>query len=173
MVTSIHRHLWYLSEELVPLALCDRDTPGTEKAAIVRAMLAAGRPQHFPPQKPLIKTNLLDTQQALTVDVRLHEFAGERSWLMFERMDLSTDWMQNPPSDWPGSPHYMVFKNLVDKLEVVNDCAESVKDVTEFINYAKDPARLDRVMMVVNHHRQLLDFSNLSKAQMDNMDDFL
>jgi len=28
-------------------------------------------------------------------------------------------------------------------------------------------------MMVVNHHRQILDFDNLTKAQMDNMDDFL
>ena len=53
---------------------------------------------------------------------------------------------------------FMVFKERVDKLHVVNDCAErSVKDVTEFINYAKDAARLDRVMMVVNHHRQILD----------------
>ena len=93
---------------------------------------------------------------------------------MFECMDLSTDWMQNPPSDWPGSPHYRVFKDLVDSLHVVNDCAErSVKDVTEFINYAKEPARLDRVMMVVNHHHQLLDFDNLTKTQMDTMDDFL
>jgi hypothetical protein len=81
--------------------------------------------------------------------------------------------MQSPPSDWPGSPHCRVFKYLVDSLDVVNDCAESsVKDVTEFINYAKDRAWLDRVMMVVNYHHQLLDFKNLSKAQMDNMDDF-
>ena len=68
----------------------------------------------------------------------------------------------------------MVFKEIVDKLHVVNDCADrSVKDVTEFINYANDPAGLDRVMMVVNHHRQILDFDNLTKAQMDNMDNFL
>jgi hypothetical protein len=60
-------------------------------AVIFRAMLAAGRPQHFPPQKPVMKTNLLDTQQALMVDARMHEFAGKCSWLMFECMDLSTD----------------------------------------------------------------------------------
>jgi len=28
-------------------------------------------------------------------------------------------------------------------------------------------------MKVVNHHPQILDFVNLTKAQIDNMDDFL
>ena len=69
-------------------------------------------------------------------------------------MDIDTIWMQHQPSDWPASPAFMVFKEIVDNLHVVNDCADrSVKDVTEFINYANDPAGLDRVMMVVNHHR--------------------
>lgn len=137
-------------------------------------MLTAGRPQYFQPQKPAMKIDILHRQPPLAGDIGLYEFVGERSWLMFDRMDIDTAWMQHPPSDWPASPAFMVFKERVDQLHVVNDCAErSVKDVTEFINYAKDPARLDRIMMVVNHHRQILDLDHLTKAQMDNMDDFL
>jgi hypothetical protein len=72
------------------------------------------------------------------------------------------------------SPAFVRFKNLVDSLEVVNDCAErAIKDVTEFVNYSRDADRCDRVPMVVNHHRQLLDFSHLTKQQMDNMDNFI
>ena len=135
----------------------------------MRHMLEAGRPQNFPPQKPEMKAHLLNNE-----DVELHSFVGERSWLLFERMNVDTEWMQLPPSDWTGDPSYMAFKDDVDSLNVVNDCAErSVKDVTEFINYAKDLDSRDRVMMMVNHHRQLIDFENLTKAQMDNMDDFL
>ena len=172
MFASIGRHLWYLSEELVPLSLCDRGTPDPEKEAIVRVMLEAGRPQQFPPQKPIMKKHLLDNHRRDVV--KLHEFAGERSWLIFELLNINADWMQLPPSSWAGSQSFVRFKNLVDSLEVVNDCAErSVKDVTEFINYGKDHGRRDRVKIVVNHHRQLLDFQNLKKHQMDNMDDFL
>ena len=55
------------------------------------------------------------------------------------------------------SPALMQSKETVDKLHAVNDCPKrSVKDVAEFINYAKDPARLDRVMMAIDHHRQIL-----------------
>ena len=57
---------------------------------------------------------------------------------------------------------------------MVNDCAErSIKDVTEFVNYSKDADSRDRVMMVVNHHRQLLDFQHLTKQQIDDMDNFI
>lgn len=172
VIVSIQRHLWYLSEELVPLSLCDDLTSDLQKAAIVRKMLEAGRPQAFAPQKPVMKSHLLTNK--VKGQVQLSHFAGERSWLMFERLDVPVAWMQYSPEDWQDSPDYQRFTEIVDSLEVVNDCAErSIKDVTEFVNYSKDADRRDRVMMVVNHHRQLLDFTNLTKQQMDNMDDFL
>lgn len=91
---------------------------------------------------------------------------------MFELLNINTDWMQQPPSEWSAVPALNIFKDSVDKI--VNDCAErSVKDVTEFINYGKDPERLDRVMMVINHQCQLIDFKNITKDQMDAIDDFI
>ena len=82
--------------------------------------------------------------------------------------------MQLPPADWLHSPAFIRFKNLVESLEVVNDCAErSIKDVTEFVNYSKDANCRDRVMMVMNHHRQLLDFQHLTKQQINDMDNFI
>ena len=45
--------------------------------------------------------------------------------------------------------------------------------MTEFLNISKDADQREMVQIVVNHHRQLLDFKNLSKAQIDNMDNFL
>ena len=45
-------------------------------------------------------------------------------------------------------------QDLVDSMLVVNDCTEqSAKDITEYINYSKDLAHQDNVMMEVNHHR--------------------
>jgi hypothetical protein len=75
--------------------LWDHDTTGVEKAAIVTAMLGAGRPQHFSPQKTVMKEQLLNNR--MRGEVEIHEFAGERSWLIFERLDVEADWMQFPP----------------------------------------------------------------------------
>ena len=120
-----------MSEELVPLSLCDKGTPNPDKEAIVKAMLEAGRPQQFPLQKLIIKTHIPENHKRDVVG--LHEFAGECLWLILEWLSIDTDWMLFP-SDWAGCQSFVRFKNLVDKLEVVNDCAErSVKDVTEFI----------------------------------------
>jgi hypothetical protein len=48
-----------------------------------------------------------------------------------------------------------------------------VKDVTKFIDYAMDLARWDCVIMVVNYQRQLPDFEIPTKAQVDNIEEFL
>ena len=83
-----------MSEELVPLSLCDRGIPDPDKEAIVKAMLEAGKPQQFPLEKPVMKTHILENHMRDVVG--LHEFAGEHSWLIFERLSIDTDWMQFP-----------------------------------------------------------------------------
>ena len=84
-----------MSEELVPLSLCDRGTPNPEKEVMVRAMLEAGRPQLFPLQKPIMKTHIPENHRRDVVG--LHGFAGERSWLILEQLSIDTDWMQFTP----------------------------------------------------------------------------
>ena len=139
---------------------------------IVIGMLNAGRPQQFAPGKPVMKTHLLDSQPV--EEIWLHDFVGKRSWLLLECLDVAVDWMQLPPSIWLQSAPFPRFQEMVHSLKVVNDCAErAVKDVTEFMNYSRDAGHHDRVQMVVNHHCQLLDFQNLTKQQIDNMEDFL
>ena len=68
---------WYLSEEMVPLALCDDETSDEETADIVIGMLNAGRPQQFAPGKPVMKTHLLDSQPV--EEIWLRDFVGKRS----------------------------------------------------------------------------------------------
>ena len=75
-------------------------------------------------------------------DVKLHDFVGERSWLIFHLMNIEVDWMQCPPYEWHKYPSYIHFKKLVDSLQVVNDCAErAIKDMTEYLNYSRDAER--------------------------------
>ena len=67
----------YLSEEMVPLALCDDEISDEEKAEIVIGMLNAGIPQQFAPGKPVMKTHLLDNQPV--EKIWLHDFVLEQS----------------------------------------------------------------------------------------------
>ena len=69
---SITRHMWYLSEELVVLCLCDEDTVQSSKEEIVQELLKYNRPDKFEPQKPQFK------EKALNKDAKLSDFVGER-----------------------------------------------------------------------------------------------
>ena len=154
VLVSIYRHLWYLSEELLPLALCDDGTDAEEKQEIVKAMLNAGRLQTFTHQKPVMKSNLLLNHDPGSV--KLHEFVRER--LLFDQLDVNVEWVQAAPNDWPQSPDFQQFRDLIVSLKVVNDCAEhAVKDMTEYLNYCQDADHCEHVQMVVNHHRQIID----------------
>ena len=152
----------------MPFALCDDGVEPEAKEAIVAAMITAGRPQDIGYQKPEMKTVILDQPQ-----VQLEDFVGEQSWLLFQLLAVNTDWMQTASIHWTQSDQYLRFVNIVKSLKVVNDCAErSIKDVREFVNYARNGDARSQAVMVVQHHRQLTDFANLTKQQIDNMDDF-
>ena len=94
----IKRHMWYLSEELVPFALCDDGVEPETKEAIAAAMIIAGRPQDIGYQKPEMKTVILDQPQ-----VHLEDFVGEQSWLLFQLLAVNTDWMQTASIHWTQS----------------------------------------------------------------------
>ena len=49
----------------------------------------------------------------------------------------------------------------------MNDAAErAVKDVSDFANHSQDPERRDEAVQVVNSHRELIDFHNLTKEEL-------
>ena len=95
---SIHRQMFYLTEELVVLALCDKHTTAVEKEMIVKALLQADRPQEFPPMKPLFKVNLL--MNKAHDEPSLHDFIGPRSWLIFDLLKVKVQWMQYLVNQW-------------------------------------------------------------------------
>ena len=52
----------------------------------------------------------------------------------------------------------------------MNDVAErNVQNVCKYAEYSQDSERRDRVVSVVNSHRDLHDFSNLTKAGLNKL----
>ena len=157
--------MWYLTEELVIYSLADSGTSDDTKARIVASMLAAGCPQDFSAGKPVMKPELLLRRDPEAP--QLHEFVGRRSWLIFHLFNLNVVWMELPPAQWDMNAEYNQFKNIVDNLNVVNDSAErAVKDVSDFADYSQNRIRRDDVVRVVNSHRELYDFTNMTKEQL-------
>ena len=75
--------------------------------------------------------------------------------------------MEQPAKRWTENVEYRRFWKLVNGITVVNDASErAVQDVTQYAEYSRDPARRERVVMVVNHHRELHDFVQLTKDEL-------
>ena len=160
--------MFYLSEELVLFALCDRGTEESEKIMLIQALMKHQRFQQFNPQKPDFKVDLLLDKNH--DEPKLADFVGPRSWLIFLLFDVGVLWMQYPPSAWHQHPEYQRFNRLLNGLICVNDCAErNVQNVCKYAEYSKDPERRDRVVKIVNFHREAVDFSHLTKAELSKL----
>ena len=157
-----------LSEELVVMALCDDGTPAEEKQAMVQALLAADRPQHFAPEIPAHRPELLNGRQE--EDTSLADFIGPRSWLLFDVLQLDASFLALDPTSWHTNEDYRRFHNILASITCVNDVAErAVRDVVDYINYSHDDERNGDVILVVNSHRELVDFAHLSKEECANL----
>ena len=140
------------------------------KEQLIAALLEADRPQEYKAQKPVFKTDLLLNKNH--DEPNLAQFVGPRSWLIFDLLDVDVCWMEHSPTTWFDHPEYKRFHDLVNSIICVNDCAErNVKNVCDYADYSKDPERRDKAVMVVNHHRELVDFQHLTKEELTHMRD--
>ena len=168
VVNSVYRQMFYLTEELIAFALCDENVSHSDKEDIVRALIRADRPQRFIPKKPDFKAHLLKNKPHDAP--QLADFVGERSWLVFDLFDVNVTWMEYPPENWDNIDDFQRFFKLINGIVCVNDVAErNVQNVLEHAEFSRDPERRDRVVKVVNSHRELVDFHNLTKEELSKM----
>ncbi len=88
VIASINRHLWYLTEELVILALFNESLSDFTRTIMARKLFKTHRPTSFIIGKPNFPTI------NLSMPTLFHEFIGPRSWLLFSLLQL------NNPQDW-------------------------------------------------------------------------
>ena len=101
-------------------------------------------------------------------NLRLSNFVGPQSWLLFYLTGTGSQWLQQPVTEWPQSNQYITLQHLVRNLEVVNDGAErSIKDVTEYANVTQDRNMRDDYIIVANCHRDI--FHDLKRDALRNL----
>jgi hypothetical protein len=122
-IESVLKHLWYLTEEVVVLAIFDRKLDPIIRKGMVMKLLSFPCPQTFAPGNP--KFPSLGCNSTISYPDQLLNFIGSRSWLLFvslKLMDEHFDWMHTEVENWEKMSGYKKIEAIVRLFEVVNDC---------------------------------------------------
>ncbi|XP_043216604.1 uncharacterized protein LOC122378950 [Amphibalanus amphitrite] len=147
------RHLWYLSERLVALALFDPDLPLGVKRDMVRAMDLQEEEEEDedPPRKSTV-----DINSATLATKTVASFVTPSSKQLFKILDLETGFFKQDPAHWEEDSSYQAAARVVRELQVVNDFAERGVALMQAYNLAltKDEDQRQFLLQVVEDHRK-------------------
>lgn len=156
---SITRHLWYLTEPLIVFSLFDDALDLDIKQAIAQKLSQTLRPESFETGKPAFP-------EMKSEDIMLQEFVGPSSWLLFERLHMTGDWLTLPAPLWDTAAEYIAMSAIVKHIAVVNDAAErGIKDIQDYANVAQDGTHRERIVLVTHAHRKMIP--DFKKKEMD------
>lgn len=161
---AFSRHLWYLTSEMIPLALFSKKVPDSERESIARKMIQLKPSDELSLPRERFGSSFGKPKFPENIDAKtcLSDLVGIDSWFIFRLMDLESDFLNSPVKSWLSNESYVKSRNSVLKLNVVNDFAErSVKLSTDFIDSAKIEERYQAVLQVVEQNRK--DRPNIRK----------
>ncbi|KAK6185944.1 hypothetical protein SNE40_008071 [Patella caerulea] len=146
--TKLAAHMWYLSEELVGLALFDRNVPSSVKREMVQSLEIEGEddaPKRVQMNIPAILAS------------ELKDFTTSSSKTMFQKMKLPDDFLVTDPDTWDENDDFNRALLIVQKMKVVNDHAErGVALIQEYSGIlTKDEDQLQYLLQIVQEHRKM------------------
>ena len=98
----------------------------------------------------------------------LRSLIGPDSWYLFQLLNIDTSFFNEPVKEWNSCEAYLYSKNIVRRLNVVNDCAErSVKIASDFAETAKTSSNFNSAIQVVEKNRK--DQPSLRKKKRMNL----
>lgn len=145
--TVLNRHTWYMTEDLISLSLFHEDLPLQQRTNLAAKIHETAAPGDLEIRKPTLPT--------ISKDSQLLDFAGGRSRLLFDLLDISTDFLQH--DDWHLSDDYKTCKTALRSLSATNDSAErAIALATRFnTTITRDEASHQELLQVVEHHSLL------------------
>ena len=151
-------HLWYLTEEMIPLALFSEKVPATEKQA-----LATKLPTVKPDEEMVTPSNLYGTgfqkpmfPENITEATTLADLAGKDSWFTMHTLQLDDSFLADSVDTWPQSPAFQTSAVNVRAINVVNDAAErGVKLSSDYLLAARSDEHYQNILQVVEQDRRM------------------
>ena len=129
---TLERHLWYLSDLTIPMALFSEKVDPDIKARLAARILAlkdkkkmkAGSQKLVKPKFPKIGRT-----------TELYDLVTEDSWEFFSIIKVDNNWLEQPVDSWEDSEDYRSAKTFVQTIKTTKDLAErAIKTATDYSN---------------------------------------
>lgn len=159
VLEKLENHRWYLTQEVVPFALCSSMLNNKQKQDLAAQLHATEKPDSFRQGKPVF--------QRITANTTLVDLVGPESHFLLDTLSVGSDWLLKPVEAWPDDDDYNTALEYVTSLKVVNDVAErGVKMMSDFANViTTDEAQRGYLMQAVEFHRRR--FSSFTKKALN------
>ena len=157
---AVERHLWYLGQELTPLALFSDNVSPEVKQKIVYRL------KQFETQANTEERSVRYSGKEDLSDKTLDYFVGPSSFLFFRVLQINKAFLECEIQSWTDEPSYKEAKTTVESLRVVNDAAErGIALATTFnASLSKREEEKQLVYQMVDMHRKLLPKPTKSAA---------
>ena len=159
IAASVIKALWYLTGEMLPLALFSTKVPAGERCALADAILEH-KPAVLPMKSPQLRFGTGFSKPkfpALSPITRLSDLANPDCWFGMHQLHIDPSFLSLSVEDWATNAAFQASALNVHAINVVNDCAErSVKLTSDFVAAARSEQHLQNVLQAVEH-----DHSNL------------
>ena len=159
-MTALHRHLWYLTEEIAPFALFSTLLSDSNKKQVVRQLR-----RHEDDATSCLQQGVpIFPQLSTSSPIQLSSLVGAKSWQLFRVLQVDNNWMTLPPTQWVTDAAYNEAAMFVHNCKVVNDMAErAVKLITDFAGtITQDEVQRQYLLQTVEKHRR--EISNFKKT---------
>ena len=153
---AMMRHLWYLSDQLVALALFSPHVSAEEKRTMVVAMESREGEEDPPKRRVGIDMTTIQEKQ-------LADFFTTGTMSFFETARIPMGFLQVAPTEWGGHPDYMHDKGFLQSISAVNDVAErGIKLVQDFnATLTRQEEQKQFLLQVVSEHRRKIPKSRM------------
>ena len=154
-IKAISNHLWYLTEELVPLALFSSSVSDSTKAKMVEKLQEVDKRICSKRLGPTAYGKPAMPKLPESFDVDLSHFVGEDSWSFFHILNFGYEFLDHPVEEWSSNDCYQDCKKVVSSLSIVNDGAErGVKLAHENIDKARKEDNFQNILQVIENDRK-------------------
>ena len=168
-IRALNRHLWYLTAEMVPLALFSDRVPAVERQALADALLMLRPLTSLQAPMNRFGNGWGKPRFPLSIDssTRLCQLVGVDSWFTMYRLQLDSSFLNLPVDEWDKTSAYIASAGNFEAVNVVNDCAErGVKLASDFVETARTDEHFQNVLQVVEKDRKCMP--NLRRKRRNN-----
>lgn len=132
---KLHRHLWYLSEKTVAFGLFDVNVSVDTKVQMVRKLKSVRSCTNERVHK-INQRNINRPRICPNIDISnisLPDFVSKRTMMFFDILKLNTDFLKIHPRLWENNESFLLARETVKKLTVINDASE--RSIALYQNY--------------------------------------